>query len=107
MIGRLDQQITIQTYTTASDGAGGRIKTWANLSTDPTVWARVQSKGGAERREADRMEATGRYVFTIRNRTDLTEKMRIVWSGENYNIRAIQREGGRMNYLTIIAERGA
>ncbi len=104
--GQLDQRITLQSYTLADDGAGGNVKTWADLSSTPNVWARVEARGGREAFSSDRIEATGRYVFTIRNRTDIDERMRVVWGGENYNLRAIFREGSRAMYVKMEAERG-
>lgn len=103
---RMDQRITLQVPTLTSDGGGGQTAAWGDIPSTPVVWARVMPKRGNERMEEDRMSATGVYLFTIRNRTDLDERMRIVWRGENYNVRAIMREGPRPLYLTIEAERG-
>lgn len=104
--GKLDQRITFQAYTLSPDGAGGQTKTWANLTTTPTVWAHAKPVRGTESFSEDRTNATSTVMFTIRNRGDLTDAMRIVWGGVNYNIRDIRRAGSREMYLTIIAERG-
>lgn len=106
MIGKLDQRVTFQSYTETDDGAGGKLKAWANLSSVPTVWAHVKPGGGFERFEEDRQTAMAMTTFTIRNRTDVDERSRIVWNGENYNIRQIKRASGREQYLAIVAERG-
>jgi SPP1 family predicted phage head-tail adaptor len=105
--GELDQRITFQSYTLTADGAGGQIKAWANLPTAPTVWASVTAKGAREGFTEGRTTATGTYVFTIRNRTDIDELTQIIWQSETYDIRGIFREGGRKMYLKIEAERGA
>ena len=104
--GKLSERITFQSYTLASDGAGGQVKTWANLATTPTVWAHVKSRAGQERFDEDRDTASAITEFTIRNRSDVDETMRIVWGGENYNIRHVMREGTRAMYLYIKSERG-
>lgn len=106
MIGKLDKRVTFQAYTLASDGIGGQVKTWANLATNPTVWASVLAGSGREAFLEDRTTATAMVMFTIRNRDDLDERMRIQWDGETYNIREIKHEGGRPLYLRIMAERG-
>lgn len=106
MIGALNQRITFQSYTRSADGAGGKTKTWADLASVPNVWAMVKPKGAKESTEEGRVNASGVYIFTVRNRTDLDERMRIVWGGSNYNIRAIHREGWQSQYLQIEAERG-
>ena len=104
---RMDQRITLQTPTLTPDGAGGQTSAWGDVPSVPVVWAHVQPLRGNERLDEDRPNARGMYVFTIRNRTDLDERCRIVWRGEQYNIRSILREGVRTLYLKIEAERGA
>lgn len=106
MIGKLDQQITFQRFAETPDGAGGSTETWANLATDPTVWANVKAKAGRESLDEGRINASFVKLFTIHNRDDLSELDRIVWGGENYNIRGVRREGGRQLFLVIEAERG-
>ena len=104
---RMDQRVTFQGRTGAPDGGGGVTNTWGNIATNPVVWASVKPSRGGEGLDEDRTNARASYMFTIRNRTDLDETMRIVWQSENYNIRAILREGPRPLYVTIDTERGA
>ena len=106
MIGALDQRITFERATRSADGIGGTTRTWADLTTNPTVWANVVAKSGMEAMVNDRVTATFVSVFTIRNRSDITEKDRIDWGGVKYNIRGIRKEGAREEYLKIEAERG-
>lgn len=105
--GKMNERVTIQAYIETSDGGGGTTKAWANLAKNPTVWAAVTAKAGREAVVSDRITATMTTLFTIRNRTDLDETMRIVWRGSNFNIRGIRREGNSPHYLVIEAERGA
>lgn len=106
MIGGMDQRITLQRYTEAADGIGGVTRAWANLAATPTVWAAVKAKAGREGMDEGRVNATYVVLFTIYNRTDLSELDRILWNGEAYNIRNLRREGGRKLRLVIEAERG-
>lgn len=106
MIGKLNERVTFQAYTLADDGIGGKVKTWGNLASVPTVWAHVIPKSGTETRSEDRDTATGVYVFVIRERSDIDERTRIVWRGENYNIRHVMRRGNAPQYLDVQAERG-
>ena len=105
MIGRLNERITFQSYTTVSDGAGGRVTTWANLGSVPTVWASVKAKSGTEGFSEGRTNAEATYTFIVRQRSDLDERMRIVWRSENYDVTAIMRSGNHPQYLIIEAER--
>ena len=104
--GQMDQRITLQRIVEVSDGAGGVTRAWADFHSVPCVWAHVRAKAGREVLNEGRVNATYVVVFTIYNRSDLTEMDRIVWNEQPYNIRGIRREGSRALRLTIEAERG-
>ena len=106
MIGRLDQRITLQRATATADGMGGQTVVWGNLPSDAVVWARAFTAAGREGMDNERIAATAATIFTIYNRSDLTELDRILWGGVPYNIRTIKRASGRDLFLTIEAERG-
>jgi SPP1 family predicted phage head-tail adaptor len=105
--GKLDQRITFEAFSEVADGGGGTVKTWAQLASNPTVWARVQASSGGERFDDGRTTATTMTAFWVRNRSDVTELDRILWGGVYYNIRNVMRQGVRDMYVKIIAERGA
>ena len=104
--GKLDQRVTFQAKGDTPDGIGGIVRSWSDVPSTATVWANVKAMGGTEAMQADQQQPTTRYLFTVRNRSDLSEADRIVWGGANFNIRRIEREGGRKMYLIIEAERG-
>lgn len=104
--GKLDQRITLQANTTVSDGGGGQIDGWADFASSPAVWANVLPLAGGEGSDAGGTNANGRYLVTIRNRSDISEADRMVWDGSGYNIRNVRREGVRAMYLKFEAERG-
>ncbi len=105
-IGRLDQRITFQDVTLTPDGAGGQEQVWTDLEKVPTVWAQMLPGGGGERFEEQRMSAQHQVTFRIRSRDDLSERMRVVWNGETYDIRSLPDRGTRDRYMRVIAERG-
>ena len=104
-VGELDQRINITRETRAADGMGG-----GTISLDILVgaYAKVRAKKGNEREIANQLEAPAGYVFTIRNRSDITirENDRIDWDGIQYNIKFIANEGKRALFLDINADRG-
>lgn len=106
MIGKMDQQVTLQRLTRTPDGAGGTTEAWGNLASNPNVWANVTAKAGREGMTEGRVTATFTVLFTIYNRRDLDPRDRIIWQDVPYNIRGIRDEGGRAKWLTIEAERG-
>lgn len=106
MIGKLDQRITLQRQIEAPDGGGGLVRIWGDVANNSCPWANVKAKAGREGLDEGRTNATYVVVFTIYTRNDISEKDRIVWNGETYNIRGILRMGDRKLYLQIEAERG-
>lgn len=101
----MDQRITIQRATEATGSMGDVSKTWATLA---TVWAAVADAGGGrgEQLQDERTMATATTRFTLRQRSDVTTAMRIVWRGVVYNIRAIPDRSPRRLYMDVLAERG-
>lgn len=102
----LTERVTLQSPVPAPDGAGGTVRAWEDLAEYPTVSAAVVHQGYAEGIVADRMSATASELFVIRHRSDLDERMRILWQGIPYNIRSVRRARGRRRFLEIVAERG-
>lgn len=106
MIGSLDQEITIERRVRAADGAGGYRTDWQKLDCDPCVWAAVKPRAVREARDEGRISAAYLMQFTIRNRADVDETCRILWSGRVWNIKGVMTTGARSTYLTLEAERG-
>lgn len=110
--GRMDRRITFQTFTESQDGAGEPVKTWANLATNPTVWAEVlplaltMRSGGEEIFEADQVLAQAEARFRIRYRSDITTEMRVVHASENFDILSVA-EIGRKEGVDIRARKQA
>lgn len=104
-VGELDQRIKIRREAEVSDGLGGQTLT---VSTLAEVWAHVRPATGSERAIFERLDAQATYVFTIRNRPDITieHNDRIEWDGVDYNIRFPAYPGKREMYFEITAERG-
>jgi SPP1 family predicted phage head-tail adaptor len=103
-IGKLDKRIVVESYTTATDGSGEPIKTFATYA---SLWASIKyegSIGGGEKFEADQNVATNKVEFTIRFYTGLNEKMRISWNSCYYYVTEINGNK-RERYLKLKAEK--
>ena len=100
--GRMDRRITFQTFTESQNGVGEAVKTWANLASNPTVWAQVEPIDGSEPFAAQQVTAEARTRFTIRYRSGISVEMRIVYASENYDIESL-KELGRRDALQILA----
>lgn len=80
--GELDQRVTIE-----KESLSGETISWTNISTDPTVWARIRAVGrGSDRYYADRIEGKVSHIITIWYRSDLTSKNRIVLGSRIFRI---------------------
>ena len=101
MTNQLDRRITIQHQVTGS--GFGAVTTWEDLA---TVWARLMRPTAQEiyRNEANREQATQTAYFRVRWRNDVTEDMRVVFDGHNWDIEGIL-EVGRRDKLDLIATR--
>jgi SPP1 family predicted phage head-tail adaptor len=99
-IGNLDRCITLQDYTTVQNEYGEKSQTW---TTTATTRAWVRYKSGGESVFATKETMTADLIFTIRYRSGITTKTRIVYGGFNYDILHIA-ETGRKKYLDITAK---
>lgn len=97
-IGRMDQQIALQSVAEAVNTYGERVETW---TTAATVWARVEylALRSKESEQAGQEQAQRQVQFTIRDRT-VTEKYRVVYDGRTYDIESIARSNDRQ-FLTL------
>lgn len=101
--GKLDQRITVQYETLSNDGYGGQT---VALTDRVSLWANVAPLAGRELEYGQQLESSNYVVFTIRYREDILFSDRIIYNGEQYNIRAMPPPGTRKMYRTIEAERG-
>lgn len=103
-IGQLDRRIEIQEPTETRTATGGVDTAWAAVA---RCWAGVEYPltGNGEDVQGDQSVATTRVVFCIRYRDGLTEKMRIVYKGDNYDLLPPFQEIGRKQYMKIPAQK--
>jgi SPP1 family predicted phage head-tail adaptor len=97
---QMDRRIVIETPTETQDSTGAAVATWTTLA---TVWAEVRPMTGKETFTADQVLGDATSIFIIRYRSDITDKMRISYGGNYYDIR-YAREIGRREGLEITAQ---
>lgn len=100
--GDLDQRVTLQQAVETRDSGGGVEVTWQNLTTNPTVWAQVRPLSGREAYRARQVIATATHSVRIRNRSDVTPKMRVVHGSKVLNIEAVQDPDTRHEETVLI-----
>ena len=102
-IGELNERVTISRETLKATAMGGQT---VSLETVFNDWALVRPMRVSERSADGKLQATGGYIFTIRNQFAPLPTDRITWRGESYNIRGIMTRGQAAGYIEIDAERG-
>jgi SPP1 family predicted phage head-tail adaptor len=102
--GELDQLITIKREVLTPDGMGGQDVSLIDLAAD--IWAKVKPLSGNESQRFDKLNAEMSNTFVVRYRDDVREDDRILWHGDQYNIRSIAKAGSRELYTVMVAERG-
>jgi SPP1 family predicted phage head-tail adaptor len=103
MIGNLDERVTIEARSRASDAGGGAAVTWTPVA---AVWAKVAARPRGEDAEGEARRALTVFELTIRRRTDVTAAMRAVWRGRALYFRGIADEGPHQPYLRVLADDG-
>lgn len=101
----MDERIDIRQFSETVDGTGGVTPTWTNLATG--IWARVEytTQSSEGMRGEDQQVVSYRIVkFTIRAEYAVTEIMRILYDGSEYDILSISKLG-RNRFLIIEAEK--
>ena len=101
----MSERITLQSESRTADGYGGFTITWTDVA---TVWAKVESISGREASAAGQVEWSQKYRITIRKRA-LDPAYRVKWATNGdavLNIRESHDQGGRWQYVMMIAERG-
>lgn len=100
--GLLRQRITLEQATETRGSAGGVSKSWSTLA---TVWAQKEDLSGSERFTAQQTTAEVSTRFTIRYRTGLGGKLRVVHDSVTYNVESVQDPDGMRVGLYLLCTR--
>lgn len=89
-IGERRERIRFEQSTATRSARGGEIWTWTRVD---EVWAKVvyQNTRSDEQVLADQVVVSTAIAFDIAYRDGITEKMRIVFDGSNFDIMYIQK----------------
>lgn len=99
--GKLDQRIILQSLAETQNTFGETSLTYTTVA---TVWGRVISEKGQESFESARVNARETVRIAIRYRDDVTQKWRLQWGGQSYNVVYLDRTMRRQGELWITAE---
>jgi len=101
-IGKLDRRIILQIPIKTANDYGEEVISWG---LGLTVWANVEWTGGMENEESNKLTATSKVMFTIRNIGNAVDPTyRIIYKLKYYYIQAINEVDGREMFLELLTE---
>ncbi|MEM1104062.1 MAG: phage head closure protein [Pseudomonadota bacterium] len=104
MIGRMRHRVAIQNPVRTSDSGGGAAVSYL---TTAEVWADVEPLASTGPVSADRREYRPRFDVTIRFRSGVDFRTRIVHDGRALTINSIRSENERGKFLVLRCEERA
>jgi SPP1 family predicted phage head-tail adaptor len=102
--GTLRNLILLQTRDSGTDDAGQPVQTWTDLA---SVWADIRGANGLNTIKAslDGVEINA-YSFRIRYRTDVDAAKRVVYGGQNYDVKQVRHDHARKEWTDLICAVG-
>lgn len=101
MIGQLRHRVGIYAPSRVSDDIGGTITRW---SFQRAVWAMVEPRAISETTENGRLRVVQSFRVTVRHRTDISHRARIIWRGRTLRVVAMSDPDTRFERLHLICE---
>jgi len=96
--GNLDKRVRIQAVIETDDGGGGQTQAWTDVA---TVWASITPGFGREFTTARQLTPELSHVITIRYRSWVTAKHRIVYGSRIFPIHAVADTNERHEQLVL------
>lgn len=103
--GDLRTAITLQSPTITSDAGAAQVSSYANVSTNPQVYARWVMVHGTEAVNSTALKTTQRATVTIRHRSDVQTTWRILKGTEVWQIISIDPVQDKNHWVELIVER--
>jgi SPP1 family predicted phage head-tail adaptor len=103
--GDLRTRITLQQPTIVTDAGGAQSETYANVPTNPTMWAKWVNAHGDEAVNANAETFVQRATVTMRYRADVQTTWRLTWTNETWRIISIDQVQHRNRWTEMVVER--
>lgn len=103
---RRDERVTFQEKTVTYNDHNDAVESWADLTTNPTMWARVIPSTSGEDFNERQEQGFQRHRFRVLHRDDIDVENRLQWDGKNWDIRSVTpvKDQPRRWKLEIVAE---
>jgi SPP1 family predicted phage head-tail adaptor len=103
--GDLRTRVTFQQPTATKDPGGAQKNTFANVATNPTVWARWINAHGQEAEQSEALKSVQRATVTVRYRSDIVPTWQLLKDGEAWQIISVDQVRDRNRWVEMIVER--
>jgi SPP1 family predicted phage head-tail adaptor len=103
--GEMRTRITFQVPTVTKDAGGAQVKAYANVSTNPMVWARWVNAHGDEAVQSAALKSAQRATVTVRQRTDILTTWQVLKDNEAWQIISIDEVQDRNRWIELVVER--
>lgn len=105
-IGDLRERVTIQSATQSRDTFGAVTETWSDVA---VVWANVtplKYTSGVEAlvNSQGREVVNTAYTITLRFRTGVTERNKLIWNNTVLDVKRVIDPTGRREWLELLCE---
>lgn len=100
---KLNRKVELYRLDITPTSTGGFTESWVKVA---DLWAHIKNMSGTELVRADQLGATAYSDFTIRYRSNINDTMKIVYRGNDYQIRHINNIEEADRWLVVKGERG-
>lgn len=104
-ISDLRTRLTFQEPAIIKDAGGAQKTTYANVGTNPTVWAQWINDHGQEAVSSDAQVSLQRATVRVRHRSDIVETWRVMKDGEAWQVLSIDPVQDRNHWVELRVER--
>lgn len=104
-VGEMRDCITLQSPTMTKTTNGAQVPAFANVSTDPIVWALWVNDHGQESVASDANKSVQRATVTIRYRTDVLTTWQVLKDSLEWQITSVDQVRGQHRWTVLRVER--
>mgnify|MGYP001221278041 CR=1 FL=1 len=104
-ISDLQDRITFQAPTVSKTSDGAQVEVYANVATNPTVWAQWVNDHGQESVSNDAEKSEQRATVTIRYRDDVLTTWQVIKDGVAWKVFSVDHVRGRNHWTVLRVER--
>ena len=102
-VGKMRYRVKLQSSTNTTDAGGGISQVWALVA---NLWADIKPTSGSESYRQGQVQESTTHEVTIRYRSDIYTKYRILFGTRAFNIKHIKNIEERDRYLLLSCVEG-